>query len=53
MLYIVEHPELLDATNVELANALKKAELVEFSTSPVDLGPKRLRDEAREIIAAK
>jgi hypothetical protein len=52
-MYIVDHPELLDSTKVIVANALKRAGLVSFSTSPVDLQPSRLFDEARDIINAR
>lgn len=51
ILYIVNHPELLSADKTELANALKKVGLVSYSTSPVDLQPKRLIDEAKKVIA--
>lgn len=53
VMYLVNHAELLTATRVQIANALKSAGLVSPLTSPVDLCPSQLKEEARRIIAER
>lgn len=49
VVWLADHPEFLNGTKVEIANALKSAGLVSFTTSPCDLGISRLVAEAELV----